>query len=74
MYNWRELDANTMTNLFLYGERKKPEELRVEGLIPDNRDRANIQIDASDFMSNGGPGRFANASAIQLVLLCHKRR
>lgn len=66
MYNWMELDANEITNLYLYGATTKPNDLSSEALIRSTTNVTTISMDATSFMVNG-PGRFANGANSPLV-------
>src|SRR3981189_37420 len=63
--DWRNLDIDTMTNLFLYGDKQTPPE--VFGRIrAANTPPTSVQLDQQSFMDTG-PGRYAKASMAPFV-------
>ena len=65
VYSWDELTPEAMTNLFLYGQVTRPEQL-VDAARVRDADPLPVQIDMASFMDDG-PGRFANAAMSTLV-------
>ncbi|WGT65757.1 hypothetical protein [Variovorax paradoxus] len=65
MYTWMQLGAREMTALYLYGQTTPPQNLASAAMIRP-AGPITIDMDAVSFMA-GGPGRFANASSIQVV-------
>jgi len=67
--NWTNLDVNTMTNIFLYGQQTTPvhyvERLRTSAQYSTDTPLT-VELDAVSYMEIG-PGRYAHASDIGFV-------
>src|SRR6516162_5707369 len=63
--SWQNLDNDTMTNLFLYGDKTTPQEIFDRIRSPDTPPTV-VQLDMNPFMTDG-PGRYAKASLAPFV-------
>ncbi len=58
IYDWSQLDSETITNLFLYGSAQKPADLTNDAMIRagdanGNGDGVQIEVDALSYMTTG---------------------
>ncbi|WP_110947774.1 calcium-binding protein [Pseudomonas bohemica] len=65
-FNWTQLDIQSVTNLYLYGQLERPADIADAALI-ERPDRLSVLVDTASFMESG-PGRFAlgaNSAIVQ---------
>lgn len=67
-YDWSQIGAREITNLFLYGTLIPPADLTADSLIrlPVLQSIPTVEINMASFMASG-PGRFANGSQSSIV-------
>ena len=55
-----------IVNLYLYGQKQKPNDLLDASLTDTTRSGANLDVDVNEYMINGG-GRFVNAKDFSYI-------
>lgn len=66
MYDWTEINSETMTNLYLWGVENPGGDLVTDWYLRDPGTRTVIIMDAASYMVTG-PGRFAHGCNIDVV-------
>ncbi len=60
--------AEQVTNMYLYGQKERPEDLLDPSIANRDRDATSkIDVDVEDYMTNGA-GRFVNSANFDVVL------